>query len=200
MRRVRCFIGALLPVLWMVPLGAQQPTGTIRGRVSDGGTQQALAGATVTVGSRGALTQADGRYVITGVPAGTDTLRARMLGYAPGAQPVTVTGGDTVVVDIALTAQAVGLAEMVVVGYGEQSAGNIAGAVKQLTSNEFNTGRIVSPQQLIQSKVAGVQVVDNNEPGGGISVRIRGPSSVNASSEPLFVVDGMPVGTGAGGG
>jgi len=184
----------------MVPLGAQQPTGTIRGRVSDGGTQQALAGATVTVGSRGALTQADGRYVITGVPAGTDTLRARMLGYAPGAQPVTVTGGDTVVVDIALTAQAVGLAEMVVVGYGEQSAGNIAGAVKQLTSNEFNTGRIVSPQQLIQSKVAGVQVVDNNEPGGGISVRIRGPSSVNASSEPLFVVDGMPVGTGAGGG
>ncbi|MGE5744557.1 MAG: SusC/RagA family TonB-linked outer membrane protein, partial [Gemmatimonadota bacterium] len=64
----------------------------------------------------------------------------------------------------------------------------------------FNTGRIVTPQQLIQSKVAGVQVVDNNEPGGGISIRIRGATSINASSEPLYVVDGVPVGTGAGGG
>ena len=69
-----------------------------------------------------------------------------------------------------------------------------------LSTEDFNTGRIVSPAELIQSKVAGVQVVDNNEPGGGRSIRIRGTTSINASSEPLHVIDGVPVGGGAGGG
>jgi len=201
MRRTWFGSGALLAVLWVAPLHAQQPTGTISGRVTDEGTQQPLASVTVTFGSRGTLTRADGRYVLT-VPAGTDSLRARYLGYAPGAQSVTVVAGDTIVVDLAMTAQALGLAEVVVVGYGEQTAGNITGAVTQLSSAEFNTGRIISPEQLIQSKVAGVQVVDNNEPGGGVTIRIRGATSVNASSDPLYVVDGTPVGiaSGAGGG
>src|SRR5713226_6608365 len=147
MRRVPFIIVAFLAVLWVAPLSAQQRTGTIRGRVSDGATQQPLSGATVTVGSRGALSQADGRYVLTGVPAGTDSLRARMLGYAPAARSVTVAGGDTLTVDLALTAQAVGLSEMVVIGYGQQSAGNIPGAVTSLGTAEFNPGRIISPAQ-----------------------------------------------------
>src|SRR5438034_8551878 len=109
MTRLRCIIAALLAVPWMAPLGAQQPTGTIRGRVTDAATHQPLSAVAVTVGSRAALTQADGRYLITGVRAGADTLRARLIGYAPAAQAVTVAGGDTVVVDLALTAQAVRL-------------------------------------------------------------------------------------------
>src|SRR3989441_5960401 len=83
MRRVRGIITSLLAVLWTAPLSAQQPTGTIRGRVTDATTQQPLATASVTVGSRTALTHADGRFVLTGVPAGADTVRARMLGYGP---------------------------------------------------------------------------------------------------------------------
>ncbi len=193
MKRAECVIGALLAVLWLAPLGAQQPTGTIRGHVSDGATHQPLSGVTVAVGSRGALSQADGRYLITGVPAGTDTVRTRMIGYAPARQSVTVVGGDTVVVDLALSPQAVGLSEIVVTGYGTQRVGNITGAVARVSSAEFNTGRIVTPQALIQGKVAGVQVVDNNEPGGGLKIRIRGATSVNASSDPLYVIDGMPV-------
>jgi iron complex outermembrane receptor protein len=184
----------------MAPLGAQQPTGTIRGRVTDGAMQQPLSGVRVTVGSRTALTPGDGHYLITGVPAGTGTLRARLIGYEPAAQAVTVTGGDTLVVDLALTARAISLSEVVVTGYGEQRAGNITGALTQLNSTEFNTGRLVSPLQLIENKVAGVQVVDNNEPGGGLSLRIRGQASVNAGSEPLYVLDGVPLGTGSGGG
>jgi TonB-dependent SusC/RagA subfamily outer membrane receptor len=82
---------------------------------------------------------------------------------------------------------------MVSIGYGQQSAGNIVGAVSTVGTDQFNTGRIISPQALITGKVAGVQVVDNNEPGGGLSIRIRGATSVNASSEPLYVVDGMPL-------
>jgi TonB-dependent starch-binding outer membrane protein SusC len=87
----------------------------------------------------------------------------------------------------------VSLSEIVVTGYGTQQAGNITGAVTQVSAAEFNTGRIVTPQALIQGKVAGVQVVDNNQPGGALKIRIRGATSVNASSDPLYVIDGMPV-------
>jgi len=200
MRRLQFISGALLTILWAAPLYTQAPTGTIRGRVTDGATQQPLAGVNVAAAGRGALTQADGRYLLTALPAGTHTLRARIIGYAEQTRPVTVAGGEAVVVDLALTGQAVGLSAVVVTGYGEQRAGDITGAVTAVTDSQFNTGRVLSPQMLIQSKVAGVQVVDNNDPGGGLSIRIRGATSVNASSEPLYVIDGVPLGNGAGGG
>src|SRR2546423_337925 len=91
MRRARCVIGVLLAVLGAVPLSAQQATGTVRGRVSDDATHQPLSGVSVAVGGRGAVSQADGRYVVTGVPTGTDTLRTPMIGYAPTKRPVTST-------------------------------------------------------------------------------------------------------------
>src|SRR2546430_7552912 len=93
MRRLRCIIAALAAMLWIAPLSAQQPTGTIRGRVTDAATQQPLATASVTVGSRTVLTQADGRFVLAGIPAGTDIMRARMLGYGATRQAVTVVAG-----------------------------------------------------------------------------------------------------------
>jgi TonB-dependent SusC/RagA subfamily outer membrane receptor len=198
MRRLRFIVGALLAVLCVAPLRAQEPTGAIRGRVIDTETQQPLARVVVAVGSRGALTQADGRYLITGIPQGAAVLRVRMLGYAPATQPVAVVAGLTVVADVALTAQAISLADIVVTGYGEQRAGDVTGAVSLLTPEDFNPGRIVSPAQLIESRIAGVQVVDNNEPGGGLSIRIRGATSVNASSDPLYVIDGMPLGRSGG--
>ena len=64
MRRARCVIGALLGVLWVAPLGAQQATGTVRGRVTDATTQQPLVGASVSLGTRRVLSQGDGRYVV----------------------------------------------------------------------------------------------------------------------------------------
>src|ERR1041385_8259649 len=102
MRRAECVIGALGAVLWSAPLSAQQGSGTVRGRVTDEATRQPLSGVTVAVGSRAALSQADARYVITGVPSGSDTLRMRLIGYAPAKRSVTVGGGDTVVVDVPL--------------------------------------------------------------------------------------------------
>ncbi len=193
-------IPALLAVFWMLPLAAQGPEGTVRGRITDGATLQPVAGAVVQMGDYSALTGSDGRYTITRVTPGTYTLRTSMLGYAEASQQVSVAAGQTVVVDLSLMIQAVSLAEVVVTGYGQQRAGNITGAVAQLKTGDFNAGRIVSPEELIQSKVPGVQIVDNNEPGGGISIRIRGATSINASSDPLYVIDGVPIGTGAGGG
>jgi iron complex outermembrane receptor protein len=196
----RVIIGALLLASWTAPVNLQAQTGTIRGRVTIDTSSVPLTGVTISFGGRSVQTQADGRYLLTQVPAGTDTLRARLIGYMPIARSVTVGSGQTADADFRMTASAVSLSEIVVTGYGEQRAGNITGAVTQVSSADFNTGRVISPEELIRSKVPGVQVVDNNEPGGGFSVRIRGATSINASSEPLFVIDGVPVGTGAGGG
>jgi iron complex outermembrane receptor protein len=200
MRRINHLTCALLALSWTAPLVAQQPTHTIRGRITDNSTQQPIVGVVVTVGGRSAITQSDGRYTITGVPGGSDLLHARLIGYQPANQPVMVAGDETVLVDVALTPSAVGLSAVVVTGYGVQRVGDITGSITAVSDSQFNTGRVVSPQMLIQSKVAGVQVVDNNDPGGGLSLRIRGPTSVTASSEPLYVVDGVPLGTGSGGG
>ncbi|MGE3614896.1 MAG: SusC/RagA family TonB-linked outer membrane protein [Gemmatimonadales bacterium] len=198
MTRLGRMIGGLLVLPLFVPVAAHAQSGTIRGTVTVGeGTP--VGGAVVRFGARSALTRVDGTYVLSGVE-GTDTLRVRLIGYAPAAKIVTLGAGQTAEADFVLIPSAVNLAEIVVTGYGEQRAGNITGAVTQVSSADFNTGRVISPEELIRSKVAGVQVVDNNEPGGGFSIRIRGATSINASSEPLFVIDGVPVGAGAGGG
>jgi TonB-dependent starch-binding outer membrane protein SusC len=202
MRRLPYVMGAVMVLLGIAPtaLHTQQPTGTIRGRITDNATQQGLSGVTVAAGGRSVLTQADGRFVMTGVPVGAQTVRARTIGYAQATIDVTVTEGQEVAADLALSGQAVTLSEVVVTGYGEQRAGNITGAVTAVADSQFNPGRVISPAQLIQNKVAGVQVIDNNDPGGGLSIRIRGATSASASNEPLYVVDGVPLGTGAGGG
>lgn len=199
-RLVRLTLGVLLGALWIAPLAAQESGGTVRGTVTDAASQRPLEGVTVMVAGRSGITQADGRYRINGVPAGTDTVRARMIGYSPVSRSITLSAGQSLDVDFSMNASAVNLAELVVIGYGQQALGNITGAVTSVSSEEFNTGRVVTPTELIQNKVAGVQVVENNEPGGGTSIRIRGQTSINASSDPLFVVDGMPLGTGSGSG
>jgi TonB-linked SusC/RagA family outer membrane protein len=198
MPRARLLLVALLAGLsWAGPLGAQQ-VGEVAGRVVDAATQQPLANVTVTAAERSALTGADGRFRLTGVPAGTHTVRASRLGYDPATQRVTVAAGQTAVVQIAMSVQAVAVEGVVVVGYGEQRRRDVTGVVETVSPETFNRGRIVSPEQLIQGKVAGVQVIDSGEPGSGVSLRIRGGTSVNASNEPLFVIDGVPLPVGGG--
>jgi iron complex outermembrane receptor protein len=125
-------------------------------------------------------------------------VRAKRIGFGADSARITIAGTETKTLDFALTARAFQVAGVTVTGYGTQNVRNITGSVKAVTTEEFNPGRIVSPEQLIQAKVPGVQVVDNNEPGGGISLRIRGGTSVNASNEPLFVIDGVPLNIGGG--
>ncbi len=136
MRRIHYLTCALLALSWTAPLVAQQPTGTIRGRITDNGTQQPIVGATIAVGTRSAQTHEDGRYTVSGVPTGSELVQVRMIGYAQANQPVMVAGGDTVVVDLALVPQAIGLSAVVVTGYGTQAAGNITGATGNLTPDK----------------------------------------------------------------
>jgi len=175
-------------------------SGHITGRVVSAEGAAPIAGAHVVVAgtSVGAVTGTDGRYSIT-VNAGTYTVRAARIGFTPDSVAgVVVTPGGTATADFTLRMAATRLSSVVVVGYGTQQARDVTGSVTRVGRREFNTGRIISPEQLIQAKVPGVQVVGSNEPGGGISVRIRGGSSVTSSNEPLYVVDGVPLPVGGG--
>ena len=91
--------------------------------------------------------------------------------------------------------------QVVVVGYGTQNKKDVTGAVKSLKSEAFNKGIINSPQQLLQGKVAGVNVTSaSGEPGGILGITIRGPGGVRTGSTPLFVVDGLPLDNSSTGG
>ena len=173
-------------------------TGTIRS--ADGGAPIVGADVEVVGGTfrRISPTRDDGRYTIA-VEPGTYSVRAKRIGFAADSlRNIVVAAGATVTVDLALKPTAVQVLGVTVVGYGTQDARDNTGSVKAVTAKDFNPGRVVSAEQLIQSKVPGVQVIDNNEPGGGISIRIRGGTSVNASNEPLYVVDGVPLNIGGG--
>jgi TonB-linked SusC/RagA family outer membrane protein len=191
------FLALLAGLLGVGGLSAQS-TGTVAGRVVDGTSQEPLGGVTVSVAERQAITNADGRFSIGGVPAGAQTVRASRIGFGTVTAGVNVVAGQTATADLVMSGQALLLDEVVAIGYGTRSSRDVAGAVEGVTAEEFNTGRVVSPEQLIQGKVAGVQVVTSGEPGGGTNLRIRGGTSVTASSEPLIVVDGVPLPSGGG--
>src|SRR2546428_5819888 len=149
MRRIHYLTCALLALSWTAPLLAQQPTGTIRGRITDNSTQQPIAGVLVSVGTRSARTLTDGRYTITGVPAGSDLVRARLIGYIAATQPVMVAGGDTVAGDLALTPQPGDLPARAVTGYGSPPGGGIPGSGPARPGLPFNTRASGDPPKLV---------------------------------------------------
>lgn len=174
-------------------------TGTITGRVTSAEGAAPVPGVHVVVSRTGigADTRDDGRFTVAAQP-GTYIVRATRIGFLPDSATVSVPAGGSVTVDFNLKPAASMLTDVVVVGYGEAKSRDLTGSVATVTTKDFNPGRIVSPEQLIQAKVPGVQVVGANEPGGGVSIRVRGGSSVTSSNEPLFVVDGQPLQIGGG--
>jgi TonB-linked SusC/RagA family outer membrane protein len=192
------FVSLLAALFASGPLLAQ--TGQVTGTVTSSEGGRPLAGATVAVvgGAQRAVTDAAGRYTLSGVSAGAHRLGASVIGHATATADVAVAGGQTVTQNFVLQPTAVALQGVVAIGYGERAVRDVTGSVQAVSAEQFNTGRVVSPEQLIQGKVAGVQVVTTGEPGGGTSIRIRGGTSVNASNEPLFVIDGVPLEPGGG--
>ncbi len=168
-------------------------------RSADGGAP--IVAADVEVTSTGfrrvAQTRDDGRYTLQ-VEPGTYRVRAKRIGFASDSVTITVAAGESKTADFTLRATAMQVTGVTVVGYGTQDVRDNTGSVKAVSPRDFNVGRVVSTEQLITGKVPGVQIIDSNEPGGGISIRIRGGTSVNASNEPLFVVDGVPLNVGGG--
>jgi iron complex outermembrane receptor protein len=146
--------------------------------------------------SNGTVTDSNGHYSIS--VTDNATLIFSFIGYK--SQEVIV--GSQSAVDLTLQVDVTSLSEVVVVGYGQQEKKDVTGVVATVDSKSFNKGAIVSPDMLMTGKVAGVQISPSDgQPGSGSSIRIRGGTSINASNEPLYVVDGIPVvsdGTAAG--
>ncbi|HEY7566575.1 MAG TPA: TonB-dependent receptor plug domain-containing protein, partial [Gemmatimonadaceae bacterium] len=185
-------VGALLSATQV----AAQSSGTITGRVIDSTSQQPLSNVTIQVPgtSLGALTRGDGTFSMPGVPAGTQRVHARRIGYALQQREVTVTAGQTANVQFALTQVAANLSPVVVTGYGTQTRESITGAVSSIDADAAKVGVIANTNQLIQGRVAGVNIVTSNgEPGGNAQIRVRGGTSISASNDPLYVVDGVPL-------
>ena len=184
----------IVSLLWAGQLAAQ--TGSISGRVADAATFGAVAGAGVVIEGtqRGTTTGPDGAFTLSNVPPGTHSVTARFIGYAPVTQQVTVRPGQTTTVEFSLRRQAVVLDEIVVTGYGAQRRVAITGSVASVNVDEANVGVITSVDDLIRGRVAGVNITQNGGgPGSGVQIRIRGGTSISASNEPLYVIDGVAI-------
>ena len=187
--------GCLLTSL--TPSRAQaQATGAIRGTVVDSASRRPVDGVQVVLAGTtlGALTSSGGTYVIRNVPVGTYSVRATRLGFGPAQRSVTVAALDTSVADFTLRAAALNLSQVVVVGYGTANRREVTNAVTTVRSEDLVNVPVASVEAALQGKAAGLQVIQNaGNPGNGISVRVRGSSSLSAGNQPLYVIDGIPM-------
>lgn len=153
--------------------------------------QQPLIGATVLVKgtSTGAVTDLDGKFTVQ-VPDQNAVLVIGYTGFAE--QEITV--GTQTQLNIMLKVDIQRLNELVVVGYGSQKKRDVTGSVTNISEKDFIKGNIATPEQLVNGKIAGVQITSNGgAPGAGSRIRIRGGSSLNANNDPLIVIDGVPL-------
>lgn len=165
----------------------------ITGTVTDASSGDPLIGANILVvgTGEGAVTNLDGKYELT-VPTGAARLQFSYTGYT--SQEIEI--GTSSVIDVRL-APGETLEEVIVIGYGTTKKSDLTGAVTAVTSKDFIRGNIATPEQLVNGKIAGVQITTNGgAPGSGSRIRIRGGSSLNASNDPLFVIDGVPLDNG----
>ncbi|HET6228698.1 MAG TPA: TonB-dependent receptor [Longimicrobiaceae bacterium] len=175
---------------------AQSGTGTVIGTVVDAQTARPVADAAVTVSGtqRGAVTGADGRFTVAGVPSGSHTVHVSKPGYTAADQTVAVAAGATANVSVRIAAAAVQLQSLVAVGYGTQSRRNVTGSVSTVDLTAAQSAPVASLDQVLQGTAPGVQVTTaSSEPGGALSIRIRGTSSITGNAEPLYVIDGFPI-------
>jgi TonB-linked SusC/RagA family outer membrane protein len=192
----RLVLSVLGAALLAMPAAAQN-TGNITGRVQDAATLQPLAGAQVVIDGLniGALANSEGRFLLTNVPTGTHTLRAVVIGYGAATQQVTVSAGQTAVVDFSLSETAIALDALVVTALGEQRKVELGNAVGTIAASEVvQVAPITNIADLLQGRTAGVQIANaSGTTGMGSRIRIRGANSISLSNEPLIYVDGVRV-------
>jgi len=170
----------------------------VKGRVTDANTSEPLIGCTVQIkgSGQGVVTDFNGDYSID-VQDQNAVLVFNYIGYQEIEEPVN---GRTEI-NITMSQSVSELSQVVVIGYGSATKKDMTGAVKSLKAAEFNKGIINSPEQLLQGKVAGVNVTSaSGEPGSIQSITIRGPGGVRSGSTPLFVVDGVALDNSSTGG
>lgn len=169
---------------------------TVSGIVTDS-KNEPLIGVNVTIknaSTTGTITDIDGKYSLE-IPSGNSVLVFSYIGYST--QEVKVSNRS--VVDIVLKDDMQALEEVVVVGYGTMKKSDLTGSVSSITSDNFKLGTDLTPQQLMQGAFSGVNISQNSgKPGGSNTIRVRGGTSITASNDPLYVIDGVPISTSAG--
>lgn len=178
----------LVLILFTTALQAQQGI-TVRGMVKSAADQRGIPGVSVLLkGSKmGTVTGPDGGFSLS-VPGGKGILQFSFVGYKTQEQAIASASYLT----ITLTDDAAALNEVVVVGYGTTRKQDLTGSVAVVTSKDFQKGSITTPEQMLSGKVSGVAITSNSgRPGSGSTIRIRGGSSLNASNDPLIVIDGV---------
>lgn len=189
-KKSRFFTLMMAGALSAASLSAQAQNRIIKGCITDANNKEPLMGATITLdgGKTGAVTDIDGNYTLT-VPSGTKQITVSYIGYI--AKTVQLKGD---VINIMLDTNDRQIGEVVVVGYGTTRKSDLTGSVSTVKAKDFNKGAISSPEQLINGKVSGVQIMSNSGSAtSGSTIRVRGGASLNASNDPLIVVDGVPL-------
>ncbi len=164
---------------------------TVKGNVTDAQTGEAIPGLTVVVKGTGTgtITDIDGNYSLSNVPSDA-TLLFSFVGMKP--QEILVAGKTTI--DVKMETEAIGLEEVVAIGYGTAKRKDITGSVASVKGEELTKIPVANVAQAMQGRLAGVNVISQDgRPGASMSVRIRGGNSITQSSEPLYVVDGIQV-------
>jgi iron complex outermembrane receptor protein len=164
---------------------------TVKGKVSDATTGEALPGVSVVVTgtTTGVATNLDGEYTLK-VPSASSQISFSFVGYKSQVIPVD----GNAVIDVKLQPDVATLDEIVVIGYGQVKKSDATGSVATVSTKDFNKGAITSPQDLIVGKSAGVVITTSGgAPGTGATIRVRGGSSLNASNDPLIIIDGVPL-------
>jgi TonB-linked SusC/RagA family outer membrane protein len=192
---VKKLLTSYLLFLIAAPLGLFAQ-GSLSGVVTDETTGETLIGAYVSVqeAERVVSTNANGRYEITNLAAGTYDVQVTYVGYKKFTTEVTV-GNSNVTLDVELKPDYFGLEEVVVTGYGSSiDRANVTSSITKVGAEDLDVVTASNPNALLQGKAAGVNIVQNSgTPGGGIMVRVRGSTSISGSNDPLYVIDGVPV-------
>jgi TonB-dependent SusC/RagA subfamily outer membrane receptor len=165
----------------------------VTGKVTDQKDGSSLPGVTVSVkGSPtiGVQTDVNGKYSLS-VPATAKTLVFKYIGFKE--LEIAITGS---VLNVVMETDSKQLTEVLVVGYGTQKRQNVTGSISSISAKEIESTPVTSLEQAIQGKSAGVFVqADNGKLGQGIQIRVRGSSSVSAGTQPLYILDGIPITT-----
>jgi len=180
----------LVAILLFFSLNTYAQSGkTITGKVADE-TNQPLPGVTVKIkgSNSGTSTDTNGVYTIQAKPS--DILTFSLLGNLTKEIPVN----NQAKINVTLLSDNQTLKDVVVIGYGTANKKDLTGAITSVKSEEFNQGVMVNPAQLLQGKVAGLNVTKSGDPNGKPSITLRGPSSFRegAAQEPFYVIDGVP--------
>ena len=169
----------------------QQPTGQITGKVTDE-TGSPLPGVSVIIKgtTTGTVTNSDGEYQIKK----TENAQALVFSFI-GMETKEIDIANQSIIDVTLEEESTWLSEVVAVGYGIKQKKDLTGAVSVVEVEDISNIPVAGVDQMMQGRVAGVNIIGDYSPGGGVSVRVRGFSTVR-NNDPLYIIDGVPVQSG----